>query len=242
MPARRESPTIETGGGATGAQRSIKTLGTVVAIVFAGILIIEAGSLATFWSLMRFYGAAIKDIATLDETRESVLLERIATFAKFEFGALFVGAAAFLPWFYLAIANVRRSRFARSIDTPGWAIGGFLVPVLSLWKPATLMTDLATLSGRLAADDGGARPVAPTVATVWLWWGCYVVSAACSRISDYKFLAPETLEDLVSATRFNVCSNALAIFAGAMLILLTARITSLQERVRHGADLSATFG
>lgn len=242
MPARRESPTIETGGGATGAQRSIKTLGTVVAIVFAGILIIEAGSLATSSSLLRFYGAAIKDIATLDETRESVLVERAAMFAKFEVGAPLVGAASFLPWFHLAIANVRRSRFARAIDAPGWAIGGFLVPVLSFWKPATLMTDLATLSGRLAADDGGARPVAPTAATVWLWWGSYVVSWACSKGSDYRFLASETLAEKMSEARFAACSSVAAIVASAMLILLTARITSLQERVRHGADLSATFG
>lgn len=242
VPVPAESSPFVSGGSPTGLQRSIKTMGVIVAAVFAIILSIHAGAGWVLWSLHRFYEATARDVASYDETREEALGDRMGTFDLLQSGALFVGAAALLPWFFRAIGNIRRSRFSHSIDTPGWAIGAFLVPILGLWKPATLMTDLATLSGRLATEDGGPRPVVANAAMVWLWWGSFMGSNLLNAIAESKFKRAAAVEDLISAARFATLSSAAAVVAAATLILLVVRITALQERVRLGSDLHGTFG
>jgi hypothetical protein len=72
----------------------------------------------------------------------------------------------FVVWFFRARINAEGHGW-RQRWSPGWAIGGWLVPVVNLWFPFQIMVDIWQ-AGR--PDEARAnRPILPG-----LWWTCYV--------------------------------------------------------------------
>jgi hypothetical protein len=79
-----------------------------------------------------------------------------------EIGLLAVGIL-FLMWFYKA-ATIARDAGLKASLRPGWAIGGFLVPIINLWFPYLVARDLFPRGH-------------PAQRIVMQWWICFILAS-----------------------------------------------------------------
>ncbi len=172
--------------------------------------------------------------------------------------SLVAGAIGFLVWWYRAYSNLPgltgyTRRFGR-----GWSIGGWFVPILSLWRPKQLGNDI--WRGGDPEARGNARwtslPVSPLVH--W-WWAIFLLSnvaggVAGALLSSDPVLSnsvvapgltpvadPPTHADLVlehSAAIVNVVSDVIDIAAAVLAILFVKAVTGRQDRAIAATDAS----
>lgn len=97
-----------------------------------------------------------------------------------------------LMWFYRANKNARALSSGLEI-TPGWAVGFFFVPIMSLYKPYQAISEI----WRSAASPYSWKRLNDPAIIRW-WWGLYLVSAIIPLVvamlageggSDLAFLA-----------------------------------------------------
>lgn len=88
-----------------------------------------------------------------------------------------VGFVAMLVWFYRATKNARA--ISNGLQTkPGWAVGYFFIPILSLFRPYRTMSEIwrsamSPLSWKVLHD-----PI-----TLRLWWGGWLVGALAGSLA-----------------------------------------------------------
>lgn len=98
----------------------------------------------------------------------------------------------FLSWFYQA-ARVAKAGGIPSRRSPGWAIGGFFIPVVNLWFPF-----------RSAANLVPAE--APSQRLVWRWWALWVSANLAALAGSIWALwsVPMALILMIIASAFNI--------------------------------------
>lgn len=100
-------------------------------------------------------------------------------------------ALAFLMWFYRARANLPALGIGDARWSPGWAVGWWFVPIMSLFRPYQTASEIWRASDPQASSaDWRTRPVSPLLG--W-WWGLFVVVNILGQISGRLWLrADET--------------------------------------------------
>jgi Domain of unknown function (DUF4328) len=94
-----------------------------------------------------------------------------------------IAAIAFIRWLHPAYYNVGVVAAAERRYEHGWAIGGWFVPILNLWRPKQVINDVWRAGGRDAQD---AQPG-------WLllsWWALWTVAGVVLRIAGRSYGAP----------------------------------------------------
>jgi hypothetical protein len=161
----------------------------------------------------------------------------------------------FLIWFYRACARA----WARAPESlryrPRWALFGFFVPVLSLWRPYLLAVDL------FRATRGDPEKDEPPRAFLPIWWGAWIgasvlYSLAAITYWDLQLDAPATALSILSmvavpsagaiplhilaehlawvpdaanmafADRLQLTASAVDLFGLALVLVLVWKITS----------------
>jgi hypothetical protein len=149
-------------------------------------------------------------------------------------GVLWVLACAatgvlFLTWTWRARCNAERlsplpHRLAR-----GWAVGGWLVPVVNLAVPAAVLEDVWRVSrpGPVAPEVRHAREL-PKARLVGFWW-CSVL--ACVLAAGWLVVVLErtaTVALLADIAEVTTVLAALQIVAAALAIRLVRQVTAWQ--------------
>ena len=133
----------------------------------------------------------------------------------------------FMVWTYTAHHSARMDRSALEHGS-GWAVGGWFVPVLNLWRPFQMVLDVR----RGATGD---RDLPVTRLLGW-WWGTFVASYALSTVASVRYRAldasvddaPEEYLDLfASAATWERWSCAFAVVSGVLAILVVREVRSL---------------
>jgi hypothetical protein len=143
-----------------------------------------------------------------------------------------VTGLAFLDWLYQARINLRAFGARRLDYTRGWALGGFFVPLLQLWRPFAVMCEVWK-----ASDPGSTDPfawktgrVSPMVA---FWWVGFVLYVALEILAFSMNLAAAGEAPRIVAARIvgvvGDTSGALSATFGYFVVL---RITSFQRDKR----------
>lgn len=247
MPLRTNPGSAPVSGGRTPTMRPLKGLANVALAALAVNAAISAGAVADAWLRHEAWSTLAAVEGPLDRDLRTSLAGRATIFALLGHGGLLLGAATFLPWFFRAVANATRSRHGRSIDGPRWAIAGFFVPVLHFFKPAVLMSELASVSRLMGASADGSRPANPTAGAVRIWWACWlaaqvlgVVAVAASAgvgmgvkmgARDAQIAALEA-----DSALFDGVYHVAMLLAARSLARLVVPITALQESARRAAD------
>lgn len=145
--------------------------------------------------------------------------------------AIVVTAASFITWLFLARRNLRTWRIDGLGWGPGWAIGGWFIPLANLFIPPQVVRTVARGSAippnQSYAPEGGSG-------LVWVWWICWIGANFASNI----FISQNfTKADSVSyIAGLNAISTVLSIVAATLAIVLVLRITGQQERRQDTLD------
>lgn len=131
------------------------------------------------FSVVSMIGELLEAAGAIDIEYGSPVVATILGFAYLGEGVAFLVSAIIVGmWIYRAHANL----FAFGLDdlefSPGWSVGWFFVPIMSLFRPFQAMRELWNASRGIDADD-------PSTASGLLgpWWGAYLVGNILDQIS-----------------------------------------------------------
>jgi hypothetical protein len=153
--------------------------------------------------------------------------ELYETAGRVQVGAYLLCAVVFVVWFFL----MRRSTGLLAPDRfrkgPGWAVGGWFVPVACLWIPYRIAVDMWAAASPLPSGNGPFRaPMWP----VNLWWGLFASHVVFSRYAAFRLDRAESLNDLRAAVVQYLVCDALGVAAAGAAVYFAFRLTALQER------------
>jgi hypothetical protein len=134
---------------------------------------------------------------------------------------LLLGAATlvtFFFWLRRVVRNATRIGLVRQRYDNAWAVGGWFVPVLNLWRPKQVMNDAWAGSG------GGSRSLVD-----W-WWAAFLIGEyVVMSVSDRLLQQADPGSDLRAAYRFAAFSGLFAAVAAGLGCYLVHRLTDMQR-------------
>ena len=129
--------------------------------------------------------------------------------------ALLVSAAVvWIRWFHRAYANVDAIGGERRYGT-GWAIGGWFVPFLALWRPKEIANDIWRATGH--------RPDV----LLFAWWGAWLISSFGSRV--WQRLEVDSPASLRTQDYVDIGLSVLSVVGAVLACLVAARGTERME-------------
>lgn len=152
--------------------------------------------------------------------------------------AFVVAAIAFASWKVAAYRMVPELSGAPADRTPGWAAGGYFVPVMNLWVPVQIMGEIRDSGDARALDsarlfDTGRR------FPLGLWWALWLGSGVVERI--FRQIPEPALGE--SGTGYQVVSviaiGIVLAMTGAAIVVVRQQDEGQQEAAEVLARLEA---
>ncbi len=137
-----------------------------------------------------------------------------------------VTAIGFLKWTYRAAANSVGFGAKRMTNTPGWSVGWYFVPIMTLFKPFEAMKEIYQVS--LYPPKWRLQPVS---ALLRWWWAFWLISNLVAQIV-FRFPG-ENVEQLQISTRLAIFSSVIGIPVNLLAIKLISTIARNQEDWVH---------
>jgi hypothetical protein len=160
-----------------------------------------------------------------------------AVVVGFGYLALFVLCSAFSSvWIYRASWNARQLQPDAGRITPGWAVGWFFVPILSLWKPYQAMAQSWNSSHNPHGDIKAAMP-----GFVLVWWLLWVAASIGGNMSFRRSMRAETIEDFRWIATIDLVIAPMSILSAILFIRIIRALAAAQQGRRPGAELQEIF-
>jgi len=166
-------------------------------------------------------------------------------------GWFLVTAWLWLAWFRRAYLNLPALGARRLRYRPWWAVGAWLLPVFSLFRPKQLLNDIWRASGPdLPPDQAAAWRGRPVAALLGWWWLAFVASVLVRSITtdavhaaaDFMLLGllPERFDRFQPSAGMQVMADLLTVLCGLLALRVVARTTARQgERAARVAASGA---
>ncbi|MFE5212913.1 DUF4328 domain-containing protein [Streptomyces sp. NPDC056600] len=212
------------------------TLGRWAAALLALVALTD---LFAVWTDHRMYalvderaaaGAAVIDVYTTNDTS---LLIAAAGLAQ---ALAFVAAGTlFLIWFHRVRGNAEGFSPGGLEKSPGWAIGGWFVPVANLWFPRQIAGDIWRASERPGA------PSSEVLLNLWwtLWLGSWALGRIASRAYGSAFQGDAAPVDAASdGMLWMMASDGFDAVAAVVAAMFVLRLSAAQHE--RAMDLAAT--
>lgn len=151
-------------------------------------------------------------------------IDRLIALSTVEAATSLLVGVLFIVWLYTAHHSARMDRTVLEHGS-GWAIGGWFVPVLNLWRPFQMVTDVRRGATGSSSVDIPRRQG-------W-WWGTWVVSCALAVVDNvlYQLAAAEPaggyIELLARAASWERFSCMLTMLAAVLGIFVVREISAL---------------
>jgi hypothetical protein len=155
----------------------------------------------------------LADAGPLGNLDAATLLEGI--------GSLFLLASmvAFCFWIYRANANLHAFGIG-NLHSPGWAVGTYFIPVVSLWLGYGVMREVWDKSGPPDSVLDGKGWLLP------VWWGSWVITNILSNI----LWRMESAFEPSSLTIMQFAAAAMNVVAGTALIAIVTNLDVAQQQ------------
>lgn len=143
-------------------------------------------------------------------------------------GLYLVTAIAFVAWFKRAYDNLAAFGQTPAHGT-GWAIGGWFVPILSLFRPFQIAREIWNKSDPDAREDDVALETTPPI--LGLWWGAWILGNVIGQISFRLTMGANTPGDFQASTLANLAVDVVTLVSAPLAILVVRGITARQEKL-----------
>jgi hypothetical protein len=151
---------------------------------------------------------------------------RLVAIGAAQLVAYLMCAVVFIFWFHRAYRNVEAvaGPFGRNHGT-GWAIGGWFVPILSLWRPKQIANDI----WRASAPEGASERQREPGWLLRLWWIGFVISWILTRVATSGAGDENTPNEFQATTKQFLVSDGFDFFVAILAILVVSRMTRRME-------------
>jgi len=212
-------------------------LARICVVLLTGLVVAEVIYAADSYSMLRFLDAV--DAGTYGDAELTAKAEQVdaqAMLVGIGYLVVFVACTIFSAiWIYRASWNARQLKPDASRITPGWAVGWFFVPLLSLWMPYQAMAQTWNSSHNPSGDIKASMP-----GFVLLWWLFWVATSIAGNLSFRLTSQAETIADFRTIATVDLAIAPFAIATAILFIRLIKAITAAQKG-RLGEGLGAIF-
>ncbi|MFI9120293.1 DUF4328 domain-containing protein [Streptomyces bikiniensis] len=136
----------------------------------------------------------------------------------------------FIVWFHRLRKNAEVWAGDLQSRKPGWAIGGWFVPIANLWIPRGIAVDVWRASRWQPYAADGARELVLLNA----WWTFWVADAIVDRVASQLYKRAETADAHITAASWSLAGYLLDIIAAVLAVLFVRRLTSMQHTKATG--------
>lgn len=142
----------------------------------------------------------------------------------------------FLVWFRRVRLNAGLFDASAQRMAPGWAVGGWFVPVGNLWLPYQVAGGIWAASTPIR-PDGGRDAVSR--AALNLWRGAWVFSLLLSTTADRRYQMAETMDEPYDANNLMMVADLVDLGAAVLAVACIRALTRTQgERAAQGVNPS----
>jgi len=143
--------------------------------------------------------------------------------------AFIVTGIAFCFWIHSSHRNLP-ALGARGLKySPAWAVGGFFVPVLNLFRPYQVTKEIWKASDPNVGPGSGLDwQDAPTSPLIGWWWVIFIVSSFAGYFLLRMALSAETISDFMSLSVVTLVMDSVDILAAILAIILVRTIDQRQ--------------
>ena len=200
------------------------TLTTVLkTLLWIGFATVIISILSDFAQLALLFSGSISETQAQANDVRQQLIGLLA-------GAVFLPTAVtFMVWVHRANSNCRGFGAKGMKFTPGWAVGFFFVPIMSLYKPYYCMKEIWDVSSdpvNWQRVRGGAL--------VGLWWMLWLISGGLSVVASAWAGNAQSIRSFQDATAFSIFAGVVDIVLYLVVIRMISQIFRKQENLVRG--------
>jgi serine/threonine-protein kinase len=149
-------------------------------------------------------------------------------------------AGLWLAWFRRAYLNLPALGARRLRYRPWWAVGAWLVPVYSLFRPKQVLNDIWRASDpHLPPDQAGTWRKRPVAELLGWWWLAFLASVLVRSITTEAVhaaadlmllgLLPEQFDRFQPSAGMQVLADLLTVLCGLLALRVVRRTTARQH-------------
>jgi len=153
---------------------------------------------------------------------------RYAAVGSVQLAVSITSIIVFLVWVYRTHKNLRYLHAEGLRFTPGWAVGWFFVPFMSLFRPYQVVSEIWKAS-KPEVDTPDSWEKSTSSPIIGGWWAFFLISNFAGMVASRIWLGGEELSELLTATYGYMVFDATTVVWTIMAILLVKRISQFQE-------------
>jgi hypothetical protein len=169
-----------------------------------------------------------QDVITPDELDSSDIRQAIVALVQ---TVVFIfTAVVFIRWFKRAYANLPALGADDVRFRAGWAIYGWFVPFLNLWRPKQMANDIWRASDPDAPVEQGSTWLNRSVPALFqFWWAGFVILNFAYNAALRITLRADEIPEYSDAAVAYLVADSLSVITAVLAILVVQRTTERQE-------------
>jgi hypothetical protein len=200
---------------------NFRRLALVVQLLLVVTVLVDA---AVIWGDLFVLDVADQFISRAPDPDDAATSDRINQISGLGYllMAILTGIV-FIRWLFVAHSSDRMHPESMRHKS-GWAIGGWFVPVLNLWRPFGVTIDLRR---------GILGPGEKATTLMWAWWLTWLASLVADRVAAALWSADDAVglrgfgRDLRDAAQADIVSSVIDMVAAVLAILVVRHLTML---------------
>ncbi|MEQ9231814.1 MAG: DUF4328 domain-containing protein, partial [Cyclobacteriaceae bacterium] len=155
-----------------------------------------------------------------------------------------VSIVVFLQWFRRAYFNLTTAGI-KAEESDSWTIWGFVIPIISLYKPYQMMKELADkMHAHIMLNSISFQTEKPNF-IIGIWWAAYLIKNVIAQLSLRVFNGENSVDELITSSKAALASDVFDIIAALITLAMIKQIhqmeTSFSQLPKNG-DLFDGFG
>ncbi|MFT6540486.1 MAG: hypothetical protein ACJAY0_002440 [Thalassolituus sp.] len=198
----------------------------VVALIAIGSNFLEYQFLSDYQNgVYTFQELAAADAEASDQRQRIIALIYLAVFI--------VSGFLILRWIHRANYNARGLGASGMEFTPGWSIGYYFIPILTLWKPYQAMKEIWK-----ASHNPGDWRSESVNSLLGIWWFLWIVTNMLGQAVFRMSNSAEGLREVMNLNLVSQASEVLSISLALVTLFIVNRIYKAQISALESANKS----
>lgn len=170
----------------------------------------------------------------MDTLNANDLRQRVI--AILNFCVLIASAVTFIQWFRRAYYNLHlmdgNLRF-----TEGWASGGWFVPILSLFRPYQIMSEMFYVARAILVRNLPHFQPKQHSNMLGVWWALWVINNIWGNVSSRMSISARTLDALVTSTHISMWNIVIQIPLALIAIRVVQEYSGMEGLLATPAEI-----
>ena len=193
----------------------------VLAFVAIGSNLMEYQLLTDFQNGVYFsQEMAVADAEANDKRQQVIAFSYLAVFI--------ISGILILRWIYQSNQNARQLGAKDMAFSPGWSIGFYFIPIVSLWKPYQAMKEIWQ-----ASQTPTNWPIEKVSSVLGIWWFFWIANSIVGQAVFRMSRRAEEISEIMNVNLVSQASEVISIPLALVTWLMIKKVSSAQLALKE---------